>query len=933
MTYKNAGSDRLTLHSDGEGNVSLQSGSVELPTDGSLGYTAGSGENTRDFTVESKDGLTVETEDGNKAKVIVPAGENLSVKFEDKSGADKSGTYTPAEGSDEITVELTADGPMLAEGKVELEKGNALGAGGALFENTGSGSVAVDASGPSVTIPENGSAKVNGVEVKGAYGTDDAAKELTSSSVSGGNVSFSLDEGEKLTVDGVTYVGGESGCTITVDKDGNVSVTGSVSRTVTLGEASGDITLNDGESLTILDKNGNTLTTVTDKAGDGKESTLSVDKNGNITMKSGDVTVKGTAETEAYEWEEDEPGKPSEDPKWTYVGEPDITVKSSESGAPVSGATVTIKDKDGEVVATGTTGDDGKVTEWTTDLTDVEYGPYTVEVVIDGVSSTTGSLNVNAPTASVEFKAETVAIDTNMESNLSSNGNEPTVSGLDGVLSNAEKQQAAIPDSGSGSTTKTEIDITLYAKELGVDSSIEMTADEASRIKDAINKAAGIDESPTASNTKEISDWIDVTVTKQVTEYTSTGSGWDGGTTSDPEAIPTTASLIELRFPISNDMADKLEALTDDSGEFIPIEDAYDHIFIYRQHKQGDKETVEQMRRVTPEYGPRATMECYYIEVTEGSEGTAYIVIRARNFSVYAFGVSQQPVPDSTPSSGGVSGGAYEVNVPELKYGGTVTADRDTAAPGTRVTLTVTPDADCTVDSVVVTDAQGNVLTVTDNGDGTYSFNMPASDVDVQVIFSANCPKDATCPIDQYTDASPKAWYHDGVHFVLQNGIMKGYGNYIFLPDAGLTRAMVAQMLYNMMDTPAVSGASTFVDVEPGTWYADAIAWAQREDVVRGYTDTVFGPEDLITREQLVTILYRYEEKFGELKEVPADYVLAFSDAADTSPWAEDAMRWAALTGLVKGYGGSEKLVPGGRASRAESAEIFKRWLAPNLKY
>jgi len=144
---------------------------------------------------------------------------------------------------------------------------------------------------------------------------------------------------------------------------------------------------------------------------------------------------------------------------------------------------------------------------------------------------------------------------------------------------------------------------------------------------------------------------------------------------------------------------------------------------------------------------------------------------------------------------------------------------------------------------------------VTKNADGTYTFTQPSGKVTISASLKAtgsasyaDCPRDETCPIWPYTDASVTAWYHDGVHYCINNGLMNGYGGGIFGPDKNLSRAMLAQILYNQAEQPSVSG-SVFDDVAETAWYTQAVPWAAAQGIVSGYGDGRFGPDDNITRE------------------------------------------------------------------------------------
>lgn len=159
------------------------------------------------------------------------------------------------------------------------------------------------------------------------------------------------------------------------------------------------------------------------------------------------------------------------------------------------------------------------------------------------------------------------------------------------------------------------------------------------------------------------------------------------------------------------------------------------------------------------------------------------------------------------------------------------------------------------VDKVTVTDRNGNQVRVTDNGDGTYSFTQPSSVVTIEVTFRAagsvsDCPGDETCPMAQFTDLNMDLWYHDGIHYCLENGLMNGVGNALFAPNGTITRAQIVTIIYRLEGEPAVTDGSAFTDVADGTWYTDAVAWAAANEIMGGYGNGLFGPNDPITREQ-----------------------------------------------------------------------------------
>ena len=281
--------------------------------------------------------------------------------------------------------------------------------------------------------------------------------------------------------------------------------------------------------------------------------------------------------------------------------------------------------------------------------------------------------------------------------------------------------------------------------------------------------------------------------------------------------------------------------------------------------------------------------------------------------------------------TGGSGVTTYPVAVGDTAHG-TAKADRTRAASGTTVTITVTPDDGCALDGLTVTDQNGREISVKDKGSGKYTFTMPASKVTVSVTFAetgascSDCPRDETCPIWPFTDASTTAWYHDGVHYCIENGLMSGYGNGLFGPNNNLSRAQLAQILYNKEGQPAVTGGSGFTDAADGAWYAGAVTWAAANGIAAGYGNGLFGPNDPITREQLAVMLWRYAKFKGCDTTQGGMIIREFSDYESISGYAMDAMTWAVNTGVISGYE-DKTLHPQANATRAQVAQMLKNFL------
>jgi len=172
-------------------------------------------------------------------------------------------------------------------------------------------------------------------------------------------------------------------------------------------------------------------------------------------------------------------------------------------------------------------------------------------------------------------------------------------------------------------------------------------------------------------------------------------------------------------------------------------------------------------------------------------------------------------------------------------------------------------------------------------------------------------------PKETFADVSSEAWYYEAVQYVYDHDIMAGVGDNSFAPESELTRAMVAQVLFNMDENGYTDAASVFNDVVAGEWYVDAINWAAAEGVMSGYGGGQFGTMDSVTREQLAMTLYNYAVSKGY--PIEGKIVLGmYTDAGDVSTWAVNAVEWALANGILRSDNGV--LQPGACASRAQVA-------------
>lgn len=193
---------------------------------------------------------------------------------------------------------------------------------------------------------------------------------------------------------------------------------------------------------------------------------------------------------------------------------------------------------------------------------------------------------------------------------------------------------------------------------------------------------------------------------------------------------------------------------------------------------------------------------------------------------------------------------------------------------------------------------------------------VPSENVDLDFWFD-----DSGAPPEMpFTDVARTRWSYNEILHAYKSGLINGLTTTTFGPQKNATRAQLATMLYRMAGTPAVTDSSSFTDLTQD-WYTDAIAWAQQNGIIDGLGNGKFGPNKNITREQLVTMLYR-------MHKTPATSgtLDGFSDASAVSAWAKDAVQWAVECGILQGSNG--KIKPKGNATREQVAAFLVRYMA-----
>ena len=278
---------------------------------------------------------------------------------------------------------------------------------------------------------------------------------------------------------------------------------------------------------------------------------------------------------------------------------------------------------------------------------------------------------------------------------------------------------------------------------------------------------------------------------------------------------------------------------------------------------------------------------------------------------------TDRPSSGSSGSSSSDSGD-YLITVDRVS-GGRVTVQPGRADRGDTVTITVYPNDGYELDELVVTDSRGNEIDLDARSATRFTFTMPSGKVTVEASFVREGGQTQT-PQTTFADVPASAWYYDAVEYVYENGLMSGVSGGRFAPDDTLTRAMLVQTLYAMEGRPAAASAG-FADVASGDWYASAVNWAAANGVVSGVSETGFGPNNALTREQLALILYRFAQYKGYDVTGTSD-LAAYADGSSVSGWAAEAMGWAVDAGLISGVGGNQ-IAPTGTATRAQVAQIL----------
>ena len=248
----------------------------------------------------------------------------------------------------------------------------------------------------------------------------------------------------------------------------------------------------------------------------------------------------------------------------------------------------------------------------------------------------------------------------------------------------------------------------------------------------------------------------------------------------------------------------------------------------------------------------------------------------------------ERPAPGVTPVSS-----SYPVSTPDSAENGSVSASRKNASKGTVVTVTVQPEAGYVLETLTVTDKNGNVLELTDKGNGQYTFIMPGSKVEIAATFMED-----NSVLNFFYDVPNEAYYFEAVKWAVAQEITDGVGGNLFAPDQPCTRAQVVTFLWRAAGCPEPKRTGSFSDVAAESYYAKAVAWAAETGITGGTGEGKFSPDAACTRGEIVTLLYRYLQSKGEGFTGNWMFLLPFTDVPE---WCYEAVAWCYMKNITEG--------------------------------
>ena len=324
----------------------------------------------------------------------------------------------------------------------------------------------------------------------------------------------------------------------------------------------------------------------------------------------------------------------------------------------------------------------------------------------------------------------------------------------------------------------------------------------------------------------------------------------------------------------------------------------------------GDTLHTEPVLRYVPE--PDLTRPGTAVIKADGADAGGNYTIRYIDGSLTI--LARPASGGSGGSGGGSSAPRHTVSAPSGITGGTVKSNASSAAVGSTVTVTAVPQTGYRLEKLVVTDDKGNVLRLTDKGDGRYSFTMPSGKVTIAPLFAAIEPEPRSNP---FRDVSERDYFSGAVQWAAERNITGGVSSDRFAPDEGCTRAQIVTFLWRAAGSPEPEGTLGFADVAAEAYYAKAAAWASEQGIAVGTSAGAFGPDDLCTRAQSAAFLYRAAGANA------AEEQTAFDDV-DANAYYAAAVQWAVGQGITNGIS-STQFAPDSVCTRAQIVTFLYR--------